>query len=204
MKLYDFPRSSAAYRTRIALNLKGLAYEKAEVHLLRDGGEHLKPGYRAINPQARIPSLELDDGTVLIQSPSIMEYLEEAYPTPPLLPVDLKARARVRSVFDIIACDIHPLNNLAVLKRLKEQFGQDEDGIANWYRHWIAEGFAAVEALIEPAPYCFGAAPGLADIALVPQVANAGRYHMVLDPYPKIVAANAACLEHPAFAAARP
>ena len=130
MKLYDYPRSSAAYRTRIALHLKGLAFETVEVHLLREGGEHLRPEYRAINPQARVPSLVLDDGTVLIQSPAILEYLEEIHPHPPFLPRDAKARAKVRAVFDIIACDIHPLNNLAVLRRLKHECHQDEDAIA--------------------------------------------------------------------------
>lgn len=204
MRLYDYPRSSAAYRMRIALNLKGLAYESVEVHLLRDGGEHLKPEYRAINPQARVPSLVLDDSTVLIQSPAMLEYLEEAYPEPPLLPRAAKGRARVRAVFDIIACDIHPLNNLAVLRRLKHACGQDEAGIDSWYRHWITEGFTAIEQLIEPAPFCFGAAPTLADIALVPQCANAARYEMSLAPWPKIAAVNATCLAHPAFAAAQP
>jgi maleylacetoacetate isomerase len=204
VKLYDYPRSSAAYRTRIALNLKGLAYDAVEVHLLRDGGEHLRPEYRAINPQARVPSLVLDDGTVLIQSPAILEYLDETHPEPRFLPRDPLARARIRAVFDIIACDIHPLNNLAVLRRLKRACGQDDAAIAAWYRHWITEGFAAIEQLIAPGPFCFGATPTLADIALVPQCANAARYDMPLDPWPKIAAANAACLAHPAFAAASP
>ena len=181
-----------------------MAYEKIEVHLLREGGEHLRPEYRAINPQARVPSLVLDDGTVLIQSPAILEYLDEVHPEPPFLPREPRARAQVRAVFDIVACDIHPLNNLAVLRRLKRQCGQDEDAIADWYRHWITEGFAAIEQLIAPAPFCFGDAPGLADIALVPQCSNAARYDMALDPWPKIAAVNAACTAHPAFAAASP
>jgi maleylacetoacetate isomerase len=204
LRLYDYPRSSAAYRTRIALNLKGLAYETQEVHLLQDGGQHLKPEYRAINPQARVPSLVLDDGTVLIQSPSILEFLDETHPEPPFLPADPTARARVRAVFDIVACDIHPLNNLAVLRRLKRVCGQDDAAIAAWYRHWITEGFDAIEQLIAPGPYCFGAAPGLADIALVPQCANAARYELALDPWPKIAAANEAASAHPAFVKARP
>jgi maleylacetoacetate isomerase len=175
-----------------------------EVHLLQDGGQHLKPEYRAINPQARVPSLVLDDGTVLIQSPSILEYLDEAHPEPRFLPAEPEARAHVRAVFDIIACDIHPLNNLAVLRRLKRVCGQDDAAIADWYRHWIIEGFNAIEQLIAPGPYCFGATPTLADIALVPQCANAARYDLVLDPWPKIAAANEAAKAHPAFAKASP
>ena len=149
MKLYDYFRSSAAYRVRIALNLKGLAYERHEVHLVRDGGEHLKADYRAINPQARVPALELDDGTILTQSPAILEWIEETHPEPPLLPADPILRARVRAVAAIVACDIHPVNNLAVLKYLRGQLGHDQETVNAWYRHWIEEGFRAIETLVE-------------------------------------------------------
>ncbi len=204
MKLYDYPRSSAAYRTRIALNLKGLSYERVEVHLLRDGGEHLKPAYRAINPQARVPALQLDDGTILTQSPAILEWLEETCPTPPLLPADTVARARVRAVSAIIGCDIHPLNNLAVLNYLRGKLYQEKDAVADWYRHWISVGFRGIEALIQPGPFCFGDRPTLADVYLVPQIANAHRFDTPLDTFPKITGVGAACDALPAFAAARP
>lgn len=204
MLLYDYPRSSAAYRTRIALNLKGLAYERTTIDLLRDGGEQFRPEYRAVNLQARVPSLRLDDGTILVQSPAILEWLEETHPEPPLLPRDPAARARVRAVAAIIGCDIHPLNNLSVLSYLRGPLGQEKDAVRAWYHHWILEGFPAVEALIGASPFCFGATPTLADVYLVPQVANARRYHVPLDAFPKIVAAEAAAAALPAFAAARP
>lgn len=204
MLLYDYPRSSACYRVRIALHLKGIAFERREVNLLRDGGEQFSPAYRALNPQARVPSLELEDGTVLIQSPAILEWLEETHPEPALLPRDPLLRARVRAVFAIIACDIHPLNNLAVLNYLRTTLGESEESVAAWYHHWIREGFGAVERLIEGPRFCFGDAPSLADVALIPQVANAERYRLPLDPWPKIRAIAAHCRALPAFAAAAP
>lgn len=204
MQLYDYYRSSAAYRVRIALNLKRVAYTSREVHLLRDGGEHLKPEYRAINPQARVPSLMLDAGTVLIQSPAILEWLEETYPDPPLLPADPIARARVRAVAAIVACDIHPVNNLSVRNYLTGTLHVDQAAADAWYGHWILEGFRAIEALIEARPFCFGDRPTLADVALVPQVANARRSSVPLDEFPKIVGVDAACAEIDAFARARP
>jgi maleylacetoacetate isomerase len=140
MKLYDYFRSSAAYRVRIALNLRGLAYERHEVHLVRNGGEHLTSAYRTINPQARVPALELDDGTILTQSPAILEWIEETHPEPPLLPVDPSLRARVRAVAAIVACDIHPVNNLAVLNYLRGQLSHDQETVNAWYRHWVEEG----------------------------------------------------------------
>jgi maleylacetoacetate isomerase len=204
MKLYDYFRSSAAYRVRIALNLKGLAYERHEVHLVRDGGEHLKADYRAINPQARVPALVLDDGTILTQSPAILEWIEETHPEPPLLPADPIQRARVRAVAAIVACDIHPVNNLGVLKYLRGQLGHDQETVNAWYRHWIEEGFRAIETLVEGKPFCFGDRPSLADVALVPQVYNARRFNVPLDPFPKIARIDAACAAVKAFIDAGP
>jgi maleylacetoacetate isomerase len=204
MKLYDYFRSSAAYRVRIALNLKGLAYERHEVHLVRDGGEHLKADYRAINPQARVPALELDDGTILTQSPAILEWIEETHPEPPLLPADPILRARVRAVAAVVACDIHPVNNLGVLKYLRGPLGHDQETVNAWYRHWIEEGFRAIETLVEGEPFCFGDRPSLADVALVPQVYNARRFDVPLDPFPRIARINAACATIKAFVDARP
>jgi maleylpyruvate isomerase len=204
MKLYDYFRSSAAYRVRIALNLKGLDYERREVHLVRDGGEHLQPAYRAINPQARVPALELDDGTILTQSPAILEWIEETYPQAPLLPLDHTMRSRVRAIAAIVACDIHPVNNLSVLTYLRTQLGHDQETVNGWYRHWILEGFSAIEALIEAAPFCFGGQPSLADVALIPQIYNARRFDVPLDGFPKILAVEARCAAIRAFADARP
>jgi maleylacetoacetate isomerase len=204
MKLYDYFRSSAAYRVRIALNLKGLAYERHEVHLVRDGGEHLKAAYRAINPQARVPALELDSGTILTQSPAILEWIEETHPEPPLLPADPILRARVRAVAAVVACDIHPVNNLGVLKYLRGPLGHDQETVNAWYRHWIEEGFRAIETLVEGEPFCFGDRPSLADVALVPQVYNARRFNVPLDPFPRIARINAACATIKAFVDARP
>ena len=204
MQLYDYYRSSAAYRVRIALNLKRVAYTAREVHLLRDGGEHLKPEYRAINPQARVPSLMLDDGTVLIQSPAILEWLEETHPEPPLLPADPIARARVRAVAAIVACDIHPVNNLSVRNYLTGMLHLDQAASDAWYRHWILDGFRAIEALIEGRPFSFGDGPTLADVVLVPQIANARRSSVPLDEFPKIIGVDDACAEIDAFARARP
>lgn len=204
MRLYDYFRSSAAYRVRIALNLKGLPHDREEVHLLRDGGAQLAPSFRAINPQGRVPVLVLADGTTLTQSPAILEWLEEAYPEPPLLPRDALARARVRAVAALVGCDIHPINNLSVLRYLKRDMHQAQEAIDAWYRHWIAEGFRAIERMIDGVPFCFGEQPGLADVYLVPQVYNARRYGMDLGDFPRIAAADAACAAIPAFADARP
>ncbi len=200
MRLYDYFRSSAAYRVRVALNLKGVAYESVPVHLVK--GEQSASGYLAINPQGRVPALAVD-GTVLVQSPAILEYLEETHPEPPLLPADPIRRARVRSVAALIGCDIHPLNNLAVLRRLKAM-GHEQPAIDEWYRHWVVTGLDAVEAMIEGGPFCFGETPTLADLYLVPQVFNARRFSVPLDRYPKIQAAEAACLALPAFRDAAP
>ena len=202
MKLYSFFGSSAAFRVRIALGLKGLPYETVPIHLAR--GEHRADAFRGVNPQRRVPALALDDGTVLIQSLAIIEYLDEVHPRPPLLPGDPITRAKARAVAGIIGADIHPLNNSGVLKALREQFGADEAKINAWVAHWILEGFAAVEALIEPGPFAFGRSPTIADICIVPQVYNARRFKVPLDEFPKIAAVDALARELPAFAAAFP
>jgi maleylacetoacetate isomerase len=207
MRLYTYFRSSAAWRVRIALALKGLAPEQAFVHLLRDGGEQHAAAFRSKNPLGAVPVLELDDtpehdGAVLTQSLAIIEWLEETQPTPRLLPANPLARARVRAFALAIACDIHPLNNLRVLRYLKQAMGQSDEARDTWYRHWIAEGLIALEALLRdagPGPFCFGDTPGMADICLVPQMANARRYQCPLDAYPTLRRAEAAALALPAF-----
>jgi maleylacetoacetate isomerase len=204
LKLYSYFRSSAAYRVRIALNFKGMPYEMVPIHLTKDGGHQRKPEFRAINPQMRVPALELSSGEVLTQSLAIIEYLDDIHPEPPLLPSDPLARAKVRSVAQMIACDIHPLNNLIALQYLKRQLKHEQAEIDAWYHHWIIDGFTAIEAMIAPAPYTCGPQVTLADVCLVPQVANARRLKVPLEKFPKIVAADAACLKLPAFDKARP
>ncbi|MDE1923624.1 MAG: maleylacetoacetate isomerase [Gammaproteobacteria bacterium] len=207
MKLYTYYRSSAAFRVRIALELKGLAWTAVPVHLTRDGGEQRKAEYAARNPQQLVPALE-DDGAMVTQSLAILEYLEETHPQPPLLPADPAGRARVRAIALAIACDIHPLNNLSVLRYLGSTLGVDEERRNVWYRHWIDRGFAAIEQLIErdrPAgAFCHGEKPTIADCLLVPQVFNAHRYQMSLDPYPRIRAVHEACMRLDAFRRAAP
>jgi maleylacetoacetate isomerase len=204
MKLYTYFRSSAAYRVRIALNLKGLTGEMIPVHLQKEGGLNKKPAFRSINPQMRLPALQLDSGDVLIQSLAIIEYLDEVHPQPPLLPRDPVARAKVRALAQVIACDIHPLNNVGPLRYLKNELGQEQAKIDAWYHHWILDGFEALEALLGAGPYAFGRDVTLADVCLVPQVYNARRLKVPLDRFPKIVAADAACNKLPAFDKARP
>jgi maleylpyruvate isomerase len=204
VKLYTYFRSSAAYRVRIALNLKGLAADMIPIHLQKEGGLNRKPDYRAINPHMRVPALRLDSGEVLTQSLSIIEYLDELHPAPPLLPGDLVERAKVRGLAQLIACDIHPLNNVGPLRYLKNVLGQEQTNIDAWYHHWILEGFDALEAMLRPAPYSFGNSVTLADICLVPQVYNARRFKVPLERFPKIVAVDATCLKIAAFEQARP
>ena len=201
MKLYTYFRSSAAYRVRIALNLKGVAYDSVSINLLT--GEQREEGYRAINPQGRVPSLDIGVAT-LIQSPAILEYLDECYPEPPLLPVGAVNRAKVRAVASLIGCDIHPLNNSGTIAYLKKRLGHDQATADEWYAHWVREGFDAIERLIEPGPYAFGSRITLADVYLVPQVFNARRFKIPLDSYPKIAAVDAACAGHKAFQDAAP
>jgi len=204
MKLFSYWRSLATYRVRIALNLKGLSYETIPIHLQKEGGLNRKPEFRAINPHMRLPALRLDSGDVLVQSLAIIDYLDETHPEPPLLPKDPIARAKVRAISQVIACDIHPLNNVGPLRYLKNVLGQDQSKIDAWYHHWVQDGFDAVEAMIETGPYACGNEITLADICLVPQVYNARRLKAPLDRYPKIVAVDAACAKLAAFDKARP
>lgn len=204
MQLYTYFRSSAAYRVRIALNLKNLTSDTVAIHLQKEGGQHKKPEYRAVNAQMRVPALKLDSGDVLTQSLAIIEYLDEIDPQPPLLPRDPVKRAKVRAFALVIACDIHPLNNLGTLRYLKNELGQDQSKIDAWYHHWILDGFAALETMVRPGPYAFGAEVTLADVCLVPQMYNARRLKVPLDRFPKLVAIDAACAKLAAFERARP
>jgi len=205
MKLYGYFRSSAAFRVRIALNLKKLDYENAFIHLRR--GDQAKPEFLGVNPQGLVPALEID-GERLIQSLAIVEYLDETHPEPPFLPRDAAGRARVRALAAIVACDIHPLNNLRVLRYLHGPLGHDEQAIEHWYNHWITDGFNAFEGLLasdkRTGAFCHGDTPGLADIALVPQIYNAHRYPLDLTPYPTIMRICQNCKALDAFAAADP
>lgn len=205
MKLYDYFRSSAAYRVRIALNLKGIEVEQSSVHLVKDGGRQRKPEYRAKNPQGLVPALELDDGTILTQSLAIIEYLESAFPQPALIPADPVLAAKTRAVALAIACDIHPLNNLRVLNYLKGPLGRGQHEVDEWYRHWILQGgLEAVEAMIEGDRFCFGNQPTIADVCLIPQVFNARRYKIDIAHLKKIVSIDEHCKGLPAFLAAHP
>jgi maleylacetoacetate isomerase len=208
MKLHGFFRSSASYRLRIALALKNISCEQASVHISRPGGgDQFLPAFRNLNPQLLVPVLE-DDGHVLIQSLAILEYFEETHPTPPILPQDAVARARVRGLAMIIACEMHPLNNLRVLNYLTKDLGASEDAKLAWYRHWIKLGFDALEPMLagsrETGTFCHGETPTIADICLVPQVFNAKRFDCPLDGYPTVMRIYEACEKLPAFAAAHP
>jgi maleylacetoacetate isomerase len=207
MKLYSFFRSSAAYRVRIALNVKGLAYEYVAKHLVKDGGQHKKQDYLQLNPQGFVPALE-HDGALITQSLAIIEYLDEVFPSPPLLPKRPADRAIVRAMAQLVACDIHPLNNLRVLNYLKSPLGHDGEATAVWYKHWIDEGFRALEQLIakhsSDGRYCIGDSVTTADILLVPQVANSRRYQMDLAPYPTLKKVTTHLETLPPFLAARP
>ena len=207
MKLYGFFRSSAAYRVRIALNLKGLDYETVPVHLSRGGGEQFAPAYRNLNPQSLVPVLE-DSGLALTQSLAIIEYLEETRPSPPLLPATPAARARVRALALAVACEIHPLNNTRVLNYLTGPLGASSETRNTWYHHWIALGLQALETRLanerETGKFCHGDAPGLADCCLVPQLANARRFKCDVAPYPTLLRVEASCQALDAFQRAAP
>jgi maleylacetoacetate isomerase len=204
VQLYTYFRSSAAFRARIAFNIKGVSPELTSVHLTRNGGAQFAPEYRQVNPQMRVPALRVDGGDILLQSMAIIEYLDEIHPAPPLMPKDPLARAKVRAVAQIIACDIHPLNNTSVLTYLRRELGQNDEAVNKWYHHWVIAGFDAVEPMLEPGPYCFGSQVTLADVCLVPQVYNARRFKVPLDKYPKIVAVDAALQKIAAFEKAKP
>jgi len=205
MELYTYFRSSAAFRVRIALNLKGLAYAAHTVHLRK--GEQRAPAYLAVNPQGLLPTLVVD-GQRLTQSLAILEYLEERYPRPALLPADTLGRAQVRALADLVACEIHPLNNLRTLEYLRTHLGQDEAGVAAWYRHWIADGLEKLEAALtqrgDTGRYCHGDQPSIADCCLVPQIFNARRFDSDLSPYPKMMRVYESCMTLEAFQRAQP
>jgi len=207
MQLYTYFRSSASYRVRIALNLKGLSYESVPIHLVKHGGEQLSSDYRKLNPEALVPTL-VDDGKVLTQSTAIIEYLDETHPAPPLLPAAPIDRAYVRAIAQAIGCDIHPINNLRVLRYLVRDLKVGEDAKNAWYRHWCQQGLAAIEATLardsRVGKFCFGDAPTLADCLLVPQIFNAQRLNCDLSQMPTIMRINAACLQLDAFINAAP
>lgn len=208
MKLYNYFRSSASFRVRIALALKGLPYDYVSVHLAK--GEHMKPEFASRAAAGLVPLLELDDGTLLDQSMAIIEYLDDVHPTPPLLPADALGRVRVRALAQSIACEIHPLNNLRVLKYLVKQMGQTEEAKNAWYVHWCRTGLESFERQLAALPkavqgqYCYGDSPTLADCCLVPQIFNAKRFNTPLDGLPRTMAAFEHAMQHSAFIAAAP
>ncbi|OGV51697.1 MAG: maleylacetoacetate isomerase [Legionellales bacterium RIFCSPHIGHO2_12_FULL_42_9] len=207
MKLYDYYRSTACYRVRIALNLKQIRYEKIEIHLINQGGEQHHPDYLKLNPQGLVPTLD-ENGHIIGQSLAIIEYLDELHPTPPLLPKTLLARAHVRQLALLLACDVHPLNNLRTTNRLRSQFEANDEQVQDWYFHWLKLGFDAFEtqlrALPHKGPVCYGDEVTLADICLVPQVFNAHRFGFAMDDYPLINEINAHCLTLAQFIDAKP
>jgi maleylacetoacetate isomerase/maleylpyruvate isomerase len=205
MKLYTYFRSSASFRVRIALELKGLAYDYMPVHLVK--GEHRQPDYAAVSPSALVPTLETDAGERIGQSMAIIEWLDETHPQTPLLPADPLGRARVRALAQLIACEIHPLNNLRVLKYLVHDLKVEEEAKNTWYRHWVREGLEAFErelALLPASTYCHGDAPGLADCCLVPQIFNGKRFNVDFGGLARTMAAYEACMQLPAFQRAQP
>lgn len=201
MLLYDYFRSSAAYRVRIALNLKGVAYDRHPIDLRTN--EQQRPDYRACNPQGLVPSLDIGGGTILTQSLAIIDWLDATYPEPRLIPADPIARAHALAQALTIACDIHPLNNLRVLRRLKAM-GIEEEARDDWYRHWVSEGFDALETIVGKGPFLAGDTPGIADVCLVPQMYNARRLSTPLDAWPRLVSIDARLAALPAFASAHP
>lgn len=207
MKLYDYYRSTACYRVRIALNLKNISYTTFAVHLVNNGGEQNYPEYLKQNPQGLVPTLD-ENGHILSQSLAIIEYLDEINPTPPLLPQHPLERAQVRALAMIVACDMHPLNNLRVLQQLRLQFEATEEQVTEWYHHWLKKGFDAIERQLEllprKIPVCQGQSFSLADICLIPQVYNAKRFNFSMDSYPLINEINEHCLTNTAFINAVP
>lgn len=207
MKLYDYYRSSASYRVRIALNIKNISYEALPVNLINQGGEQHHPDYLKINPQGLVPTLD-ENGHIINQSLAIIEYLDEICPTPALLPQTPLARAKVRSLALIIACDMHPLNNLRVLNRLRNQFDANEEQVTSWYHLWLQEGFHAFEQQLQSRAhkghFCYGNEASMADICLIPQVYNAKRFNFSLDPYPLVNEIYEYCNTLPAFQNAAP
>ncbi|SIP88047.1 maleylacetoacetate isomerase [Solilutibacter tolerans] len=207
LTLYSYWRSSAAYRVRIGLNLKGLDCKIQPVHLVRDGGEQRADGYRALNPQQLVPTL-LHGERRITQSMAILEYIDECWPKPALLPTDARGRARVRALSQLVACDIHPLNNLRVLQYLKRELGTEQPAIDEWMRHWMREGFSAMQAMLadstETGAFCHGESPTMADCCLIPQLFNARRFDLDLSAYPELIRIEANALALPAFERARP
>ncbi len=205
IKLFNYYRSGTSHRVRIALHLKGVEFEYIPVNLLK--GEHKSKGYLAINPQGLAPALTIE-GHTLTQSPAVLEWIEEKWPDPALLPTDLYDRARVRAMAALVACDIHPINNLRILNALKSDFHADQDAVLSWIARWINDGFAALESTLKAdqnrSQYCFGDMPGLAECTLIPQVFAARRFKVDLTPYPIIANIDATCATHPAFIAAHP
>lgn len=209
-KLYSYWRSSTSYRVRVALHYKEVEFEAVPVHLINNGGEQNAPGYKKLNPMASVPTLVKDDFT-LGQSMAILEYLEEKYPRPALLPDDIEAKAYVRQIMNIISCDIHPLNNLRILATLTNEFGLNQAQKTLWYQKWIEQGFTALEKLMqdssfyaENSPYCAGEEITYADVCLVPQIYNARRFEVDMDAYPILTKIEQNCLLHPAFMDASP
>ncbi|WP_299371743.1 maleylacetoacetate isomerase [uncultured Tateyamaria sp.] len=203
LTLYSYWRSTTSYRVRAALNLKGVAYDIVPVDLV--AGDQKADDYAAMNPGKGVPTLVLPDGTVLTQSLAILDYIDAEWPTPPLLPADPVARARVLAAAHTMALDVHPVNNLRVVTHLRDAYDAGTDGAMDWMRHWMTEGFTALEALVQDdTPFAFGTAPDLADLCIVAQVYNARRWGVDLDPFPNVARIEAACLAHPAIAAAHP
>ena len=205
MRLYSYWRSTAAYRVRIALNMKGLEYETVPVHLLEDGGQQHAPDYAALNPSHMVPTLVLDDGTPLTQSLAICEYLDITNPEPPLLPSDPIERAHVKAAALVLAADVHPVNNLRVVQHLEARFGASREDSAEWMRHWTGKGFDALQQVVrDDTPFAFGDTPGFADICITAQYYNARRWDLALTPYARLTEIEQNCLALPAFDAARP